>query len=45
MPYKGLKCTNVCRLRDCNNCAVEKEILDDECSDNDDDDEEEEEED
>ena len=39
---KGLKCTDMCRLRDCNNRAEEEEILDDECSadDVDDDDEE-----
>ena len=45
-PANGLKCTDMCRLRDCNNRAEEKEILDDECSndveDDDDDDEEEE---
>ena len=41
---KGLKCTDMCSLRNCNNCA--EEILDDERSDddvdddNDDDDEE-----
>jgi len=39
----GLKCTDMCRLRDCNNRAEEEEILDDECSDEVDDDEEEEE--
>ena len=32
---KGLKCTDMCRLRDCNNRAEEEEILDDECSDDD----------
>ena len=43
----GLKCTDMCRLRDCNNRAEEEEILDDELShdveDDDDDDDEEEE--
>ena len=40
----GLKCTDMCRLRDCNNRAKEDEIIDDECSNDveDDDDEEEE---
>ena len=38
----GLKCTDMCRLRDCNNRAEEEEILDDECSNDVDDDEEEE---
>ena len=38
----GLKCTDMCRLRDCNNRAEEEEILDDECSDEVDDDDEEE---
>ena len=28
----GLKCTDMCRLRDCNNRAEEEEILDEECS-------------
>ena len=28
----GLKSTDMCRLRDCNNRAEEEEILDDECS-------------
>ena len=45
----GLKCTDMCRLRDCNNRAEDEDILDDECSndveDDDDDEEEEEEED
>ena len=40
----GLKCTDMCRLRDCNNRAEEEEILDDECSDDDVDDDDEEEE-
>ena len=31
----GLKCTDMCRLRDCNNGAEEEEILDDECPDDD----------
>ena len=39
----GLKCTDMCRLRDLSNRAEEEEILDDECSDDDDDEEEEEE--
>ena len=44
----GLKCIDMCRLRDCNNRAEEEEILEEECSndvkddDYDDDDEEEE---
>ena len=44
VPSKGFKCTDVCRLRDCNNPAEEEEILDDECSDDDVGDDEEEEE-
>ena len=34
----GLKCINICSLRDFSNRADEKEILDDECSDDVDDD-------
>ena len=41
---KGLKCTDVCRLRDCNNRAEEEDILYDESSDDDDDDDHEEQE-
>ena len=29
----GLRCTNMCRLRDCSNCAEEEEMPDKECSD------------
>ena len=35
----GLKCTDMCRLRDCNNCAEEGKMLDDECSDDEEDEE------
>ena len=38
-----LKCTDMCRLRDCNNRAKEEDILNDECSDDDVDDDEKEE--
>ena len=31
----GLKCSDMCRLRNCNNRAEEEEILDDECPDDD----------
>ena len=31
----SLKCSDVCRLRDCNNGAEQEEILDDECPDDD----------
>ena len=39
----GLKCTDMCRLRNCNNRAEEEEILDGERSDDDEEEEEEEE--
>ena len=37
----GSKCTNMCCLRNCNNCAKEEDIPDDECSDDDNEEEEE----
>ena len=30
----GLKCTDMCQLRDCNNRVEEEELPDDECSNN-----------
>lgn len=35
----GLKCTDMCWLRDCNNRAEEEEILEDKCSDDEEDEE------
>ena len=40
----SLKCTDMCRLRDCSNRSVEEEVLDGECSDDDVDEDHEEEE-
>ena len=43
VPYGWPKCTDMCRVRDCNNRAEQEEILDGKCPDDDvdnDDDEE-----